>query len=358
MDVTWLACDLKSGLIRGELPLPRGPVRRMLAREETRTWTLPVDDPSCPDDWLEMTVPGFSMLVLCLDDVPVLGWAVTNRVLGTDGVTLSGATLEHCFARRNVATLLDERDEAWVCSFVVWPALEGFGFTSDVTSTGVIGYADYSSDEDLDCLRALNERMRTQDAPEWRITLARTGATIVKTFEIGPRIGQTRPEAVFELDDQGHGNIATYRRSTSYGPDGGATVVRAVGDGSGAARPMTGEYRSTLLDAGWPEWEARPSMVGVDFEAPSVDDEDAELRRLAYMTLVQREHGTETWEITGDDTAPRPGRDFAEGDTVPVLVEPQGKRDPVGGMTVVRVLGWELDPDSERVTLIGWEEQS
>src|SRR5690606_12567064 len=99
---------------------------------------------------------------------------------------------------------------------------------------------------------------------------------------------------------------------------------------------------------------ARPSFPNID--AASVDDEDAELLRLATATLRKRERGSVAWAVTGDDTAPRPGIDFTEGDTVQLVVAPQGKRDPVGGTAAVRVLGWDLQPHSGEVTVIVWEE--
>jgi len=359
MEVTWLACDLKSGQIRGELPLPTQRVRRMIAREETMQWTLPVDDPSCPDDWATMTVPGFSMIVMCLDDVPTLAWAVLGRDIGTDGVTLRGTTLEHCFARRNVATLTGDGYETLLLYLVVLQAAVGFGFTPEWDEESqAIGYIDTNEDEDVSCLAVLQDRVRAKDAPEWRIRIGRSGGRILKAIEIQSRIGQIRPDVVFELDDEGRGNVATYTRATSYGPNEGATVVRAVSDGSGGGRPMSSEHRSVLLDSGWPAWEARPTFPLVDFDASSVADEDAELERLAVATLAQREHGTVTWQITGDANAPKPGVDYAEGDTVTIQIAPQGKRDPYGGTAQMRVLGWDLDPESGQTTLIAWEEPS
>lgn len=354
MDLTWLACDLKSGLILGELPLDADKVRKMIAREETATWQLPVHDLSCPDDWHDITTPGRRMLVLCLDDVPVQGWPITSRNIGSSGVTLGGVTLEHVFARTNVIDMEGEADEVAIIWFVIITALSRFGFDFEYTETGVMGYADYSAAEDQSCLAILNDRAALANAPEWRIALSRDGNRIAKTFEIRPRIGQDRPDAVFELDDRGTGNIASYNRFEDYGPNAGATHVIGVSDGSGAYRPMTHPHISDLVGDGWPEWESRVSFPNV--VADSVDDEDAELERLASNTLKQRERGTTTWSIVGDENAPRPGRDFGEGDTVYVDIAPRGKEDPTGGSTAMRVLGWDLDPRSGRVTLIAWED--
>jgi len=185
-----------------------------------------------------------------------------------------------------------------------------------------------------------------------------TQQAIEKVVQIGPRIGSERPDALFDLDAEGRGCIASYRRLVSYAPGSGATVLSAVSEGSGSSRPTAGPLESELIALGWPRWEARVAFPGI--EAASIDDEDADLARRARAALAAQEAGTTTWQIVGDANAPRPGRDFGVGDTVYLDIAPQGRRDQVGtgGLVLpVRVLGWDLDLNSGRVTLIVWEDR-
>src|SRR5690606_16039773 len=129
----------------------------------------------------------------------------------------------------------------------VAPAATAFGFYVDAVPGGPVGVADYYAEEDMSVLQALRDRLELEGAPEWRIALVRRFSTIQKHIQIRPRIGEVRPNAVFDLDPDGRGSIARYTRTTDYGPDGGATVVTGVSDGSGAARPMTVPQVSPLV---------------------------------------------------------------------------------------------------------------
>lgn len=349
-------CDLLTGELLTELPLEATEVKRIIAREDQQTFTLTPADTACPDDWAQMLAPGHTMLVLTLDDVPTQAWAVIEAPVGKPTVDISAYSLEHTMARTNVPDYDATADESDAAVVLLAPMVDRFGFVLEHEPCGKVSDLTYSNGEDLDLLAVMNGLMAGKGGPEWRIVLrwnaSKTGFT--KVIEIRPRVGSVRPDVVFDLDAQGRGNISEYLRRTSYAAGKGATMLIGTSEGSGDARPMTDPQFSTLIGAGWAVWEERVNFTGLD--ADSVDDEDAELLSRTLETLIIREAGTKTWEITVSDNAPQPGRDYSEGDTVRIEIAPQGKQDPVGGVVDVRMLGWTLNLTDGEATPIMWED--
>lgn len=368
METTWLACNLRRGTIHAELPLSVSRVRSVLASEESASWSVPAADPSCPREWAEMTVPGRDMLVCCFDGRPVQAWAITGSNVGSGGATLRGITLEHCLARVNVATMssgsYSDEHAVWAGLAARMSSTESFGFLARPSSPGahplVLPDVEYDTEEDMSVLEAVRQRSAPDGGYWWRIDLERVGDRITKTLWWDDQTPPRRPDAVFGLDQSGRGNISSYARDVDYGPSAGATRVRGVAPGAGDWRPMTDPLDSTLVTpfetSDWPRWEARVNFDSVN--DPDVANPDAELLRLARAELARRERGLITWQVTGDEAAPRPGLDFDAGDTVYLDIAPQLPVDPVGssGRIPARVAGWELDTLSGAVTLIMWEE--
>lgn len=362
MDVTFLLCDLVTGLVLTELPLdPGGNLKRTICRVEQQSFTLPVLDDATPDDWGLLLVPGRTMVVLVLDSTPANAWVVLEVATGTATVPVNASTLEECLVRTNVPTLdsLGVDDDSLTAAELVADLSPRFGFDIEWTPCGKSGDHIYSELEDRTVLDAVNELMAAEGGPEWHIVLRwvdDTRRAVQKVIEIGPRIGHDRPDAIFDLDADGAGSIDTYQRTSSFAAGKGATMVIGTSEGSGESRPMSAPMVSLLVAAGWPLWEERVNYTGLD--AGTTVDEDTELAARTAKTLAQREVGAVTWAITGAEGAPAPGRDYAEGDTVHLAVAPQGKLDPYGGIAAVRVLGWELDPTSGRSTPTVWDDQS
>ena len=356
--VVFYLCDLVTGQIQAELPLEAQRVRRVIAREESQTFALPTADDACPDDWADLLVPGRSMIVQTLDDQPVQAWVVLDDERGGPVVTIQGSTLEHCLSRTYVPDVDFTGDEAEGAMIVLAPLVPRFGFTLEHTNTGKVSEFFYSTLEDRTLLAVLNDLMAAEDGPEWRVfvrwTDEATKQAFTKVVRVEARVGIDRPDAIFDLDADGRGCVESYRRRRSYTSGKGATLLIGTSEGSGASRPMTDPLYSPLVDAGWPVWEDRVNFSGLG--VGSVGDEDAELLRRTQQTLTQRQAGTTVWQVVGNENAPRPGRDFTEGDTVHIDIAPQGKTDPHGGQVAVRVLGWEMSLASGQVTPILWED--
>lgn len=357
-DLTWLLCDLVTGQVLTELPLVADEtVKCRIASVEQTTFRLPVTDDACPTNWYDLLAFGRVMVVVTVDDHPTQGWFVESGVIGEATVPLTGKTLECCAERTNVPDYdAGADDDAQAAAQLCAPLAAGFGFTITWTPVGRQTGAWYSADEDRSILDALNELMAAPGGPEWRVKLTwadETRRRIVKTIEIGLRIGRRREHAVFGRDAEGEGVVESYTRTHSYAAGKGATVVIGVEDGSGNARPMTAPQISDLIAQGWPRWEERRTFTGIG-EDPTLDP-DTELLDKAAGTLTTREHGGSTWTVVGTDAAPRPGRDYDLGDEITIDIAPDPPIDPVGGRVQVRVIGWELDTLSGQNTPILWE---
>lgn len=360
LDLTWLVCDLVTGQVIAELPLNnQGIVARTIGKEDSQSFELPWAAPDCPDDWELIVTPGKTMIVLTIDHLPVQAWPIIDVEAGGDTIPITCATLEHLAARTNVPDVDAGLDESLYGAAVAAPLISSFGFTFDITANGRISDLYTDALEDRAILDALTTLQAAETAPEWRMFVRWLAGSnqqrIEKVLQIAPRVGSDRPDIVFDLDQHGRGNIASYRRKTSYAAGKGGTRWIGTSEGIGASRPMFGPVDSPVLAQGWPIWNTRVNFTGMP--TASVDDEDTDLARRTIAASIRRQTGTKTWTIVGEQTAPRPGVDFQEGDTVRVDISPQGKRDPTGGTGPFRALGWELDLNSGQVTLIAWDEE-
>jgi hypothetical protein len=372
----WLVCDLVSGDMLDELPLTvSGGITVRVAREDSTTFLLPVADDACPAGWAESVVDGKSMIVLTIDDQPAQGWYVEETKVGSSVVEITAKTLETCLDRTNVPDhepALTE-DLSTSAAIVAGELPARWGFTIQATPSGVnVGDRTWSYEEDRSVLTALNEDIMGADGgPEWRIVLRAVDATnrsFLKVLEIKPRVGQDRPDAVFDLDQYGDGSIASYTRVSSFAKGKGATMLIGTSEGSGESRPMTDPIVSDLIDQGWPIVEERVNFTGL---GQGDEDEDTELDRRTVATIIQRQHGAQTWTITARDIGPQPGVDYELGDTVRVDVAPQSYEtttsigalrtvviDPDGGTSSPRILGWTLDVETLETQPVLWDDDA
>lgn len=360
MIVTWLACDLLTGIVLAELPIAGATkLKRTLSTVEKETVTLPLADPALPLEWADLITQGRTMLAVCLDTYPIQGWVVDVPTYGAADVPIELSTLEACLDETNVpdldATLLDEAE---TIALLMTPVVAGFGFTVAWDPVDRLADREYYESEDLSVLAAANALNERTGGPEWRITLAWADdqhRRLLKRIEIGPRIGEDRTDVIFDRsvgpDGLPHGTVETWTRTVRRS----ATRVRGVSDGSGDDRIMTPPADSPLIGQGWPAWEARVSPTGLG-ATDLAELEEADLVRLRDTRLAQA-GGVTTWTLTTAPGAPVPGRDYTEGDTVYLEVSPttydpygtQGRRLPV------RVRGWELDTILGIATPVLWD---
>lgn len=356
--VAWYLADILTGDMLAELPLdPGGTIKKLIAKVEQNQFTLPVLDDRTPEDWADLLVAGKTMIVLTLDTVPTQAWIVIDHQAGDVTVPITANTLEECLQRTNVPDLDATLDDALALALLLEPVGTNFGFNVTVEPCGKTSDHLYTALEDRKTLDAAVELMAAEGGPEWRIVIDWTDPTrlsFTKTVEIKKQIGVDRSDAVFDLDENAKGCVDSYRRLTSYAEGFGATSLIGTSEGSGSSRPMTEPKESTLLGEGWPRWEERVNFTGLDGD--SVGDEDTELNNRTAAMVPKRERGKTTWFVTGNQFAPRVGTAYGEGDSVHLLIAPQGKLDPLGGTATVRVQGWELDPVSGMGTPQLWDD--
>jgi hypothetical protein len=358
--LTWYVCHVKTGDRLDEFPLTRvGTIERTIGAATTTSAVLPVRDPRCPPNWDTLLDPATAMLVLDDDGVPLVGYVIDRPTAGTPEVGLSLRSLESIPESVNVRTHDfyektdtspgdDEADAAAaLLNDVVVP---GWGFTLAVTKTGKTADHSYAYEEDRSVASALNDLMGAEGGPEWTIRLRwedDTRSRLVKTIQIGPKIGAEMPGTVVE-----NRHIESRTRTVSASGDDLAISVVATSDGSGPSRPMSDPFVDIdALDRGVPPWEARVHTTAVD--------DPAQLERIAEAGLRRRWAGITTFEMvlaSSEKGCPRVGRDFDAGDTVYVESDPVGKHyddkgrvrydDPVSWYGMTRVIGW-------RATIVG-----
>ncbi len=346
-SLTWYVADIVTGLILTELPLT-GPeeITSVVAREDTVTFNLPTADTRCPDDWAELVVPGKSMIVLTVDDRPAQAWVINDVLLGETVVGIPATTLEECLHRTNVPDLETTLDTALAAATLCAALGPRFGIIIEATPTGHEVDVIYSALEDRNLLDTINDLRTSEFGAEWRLVVRWQDETVKQSFskvlEFAPKIGDIKPDVVFDLDSDGGGNVEKYNRSLSNFTQGrGATMLVGVTDGAGTARVMTDPIYSDLVAGGWPVWEERVPFSGL--ASASVQDEDTYLLARTTAQLAQRERGSRPCSVVGSPGAPMPGRDYDHGDTVFVEIAPQGTRDPFGVTGAWRVLGWKLN---------------
>lgn len=347
--VSWRVCDLKSGDVIDELPLRVSDLSKTVSAKTTSTATLDLADPSCPPYWDSLLDGMRTMLVPVVDGHPLGGWILDTAAVGDPTVPFGISSLEACADGvycRDHDFYEGTDDEAFALAALFSDVLvPSFGFTLDVTATGRTADHTYSYYEDRTLASAAAELASAEGGPEWTTRLAWEDGTqrrLIKTIEIGPKVGNEISSIVFE---DKHLQARSRRRSWS----GRAVHVIASGDGAGESRPMSPPaVDQDALDKGIPQWEARVS-------APTVDEND--LPRVAANALARRRFGTQTWEATlasVEAGAPRLGVDFDAGDTVTVDFSARTMDHPhIPGTELV------LDPKSwqGQARVLGWRAQ-
>lgn len=347
LSVTWLGCDLVSGRIIAELPEMRGTVSRVLGAYTSVSLTLPIPHggpgsfsqggQSLAHVWEQATVPGQTMIVPVVNDVPAAAFIVLQRSGGNTSAELALAcvSLEGYLERRYVRdhTLIDV-DEAAVFTALVGDAnIEGLDLIVDAPQTGTRRTRAYIGRDDATVYQRLEELMAVQGGPEWTIDVDWANDTrraITKIARMRKRIGELRLDAVFSTE--GAANVE-YTFTEDYTDGKGANHIVATSSGEGEDRPESAPIDDVLF--GWPRYERR-------FSPSSSIKSLGVLNEHAASELALRRDGARTWELSKPwDAYPRLGIDWKLGDSLPL--ELTGARHPFGVETTVRTIGWELD---------------
>ncbi|MGV9891744.1 hypothetical protein [Streptomyces sp. NPDC003395] len=356
IELTWLACDLRSGRIAEELRTlaPSGALERKLSVSSSAQFDLGLA--KAPSEWEAATDPGRTLLVAVDNLTSQLIWSgitLTRAGGSSTTVQLGAATPEAYFDRRYTGAYSGiGRDQALIMSDLVTGILvDAPPFVVDATPGSAPLVYQLLDGDDRTVLSALQELAGMEGAPEWTVDTvwADTQMTAVQlVFRVRPQIGtqSTNPEAVFDLP----GCVSEYTLTESYEQGKGATIVRAWGDGDGDNRLRSADQVATdLLTAGWCRWE--------DHFTPTSNLSDPnQLNAHAIKALAQQRLGTRTWTVEAiASRAPRLGRDWNLGDSIRVEIN-SSLRHPDGASTVSRAYAWQLDSSADRITPVLVEE--
>ncbi|WP_162830320.1 hypothetical protein [Amycolatopsis palatopharyngis] len=348
-SVTWLGCDLVSGRIIAELPEIQGSVSRVLGTYTSHGLKMPIpiagpgsfswQGQSLAHIWEQATVPGQTMIVPVVNDVPAAAFIVLTRKGGTGAeLQLGTISLEGYLARRYVGdhTWVGQDEASVIAAGLVADAqTEGIDLIVDAPATGTLRERAYQHTDDGTVYQRLTELMDVQGGPEWTIDVDWKDSTrreIAKVFRMRKRIGtpSANPDAVFTTEGSSQ---ATYEHAESYEDGKGANHFRATGSGEGEDRPESSEIDDIL--PGWPRWERR-------FSPSSSIKDVGVLTDHAVANLGRMRDGAKTWEIAARwDAYPRLGLDWRLGDDIGY--ELTGHRHPFGVTGTARAIGWELD---------------
>lgn len=353
MELTWYGCDWPSGRIIAELPgvAVSGTLSRRLGTYTSATLTA--DLSARTPGWVAATQPGRTLLVACLEDVPLWAGIALPRSRGSaPTATTTATTAEAYFDRRYTPDLTITDDLATIAAALlatVQPTVPCLDIVA--TPIGAPATRAYADSDDKTVLANLTEIMSIGGGPEWTIdpmwSTDRTGFRLLA--RIGPRIGSVTPSpmAVFDYP----GPVIAYQQDESYESGKGATIVRATGAGEGATRAVSPTLTSPYIAAGWPVYEYRWS--------PGSDIADlAILTAHATAALTLMQGGASAWSLTSSMAeGPQLGADWSLGDTVRLLVQPgTSPGHPDGADISARAWAWELDAAAETVSPILVEE--
>jgi hypothetical protein len=369
--IRWISCDLVTGRITEELPDLKlsGSISNVLGAINTAQFTLPVPLPAAATgrfNWIGATEPGRSMIV-ALDELDEPFWAgmVTRRRGGTDAtIQLGTSSLEAYLDRRYVSdhTWTGQDDTSVIAAGLLGDADdEGINLVVDAPASGQATDRVYKDKDNKTIFRAMSELSGVIDGPEWTIDLGWEDGdqlVVTKTVRVRPRIGVAapEPEAWFETSSNSvfqtvGSSEARYDYDEDYGDSKGSNHVVAYSSGQGDEQPFSAPARDeTLLAQGWPRYEFR-------FQPSTSITDVATLNSHAQARLAVMRLGGRAWVIDARWSAyPRLNQDWHLGDDIGWNLV--GHRHPDGVVGTGRAIGWDADPENDRVRLILWEPEA
>lgn len=357
MTLSWVATDARTGAVVADLPgLECQTVKRSIGRYESTTASLPL--PNAPENWIDATRPGGSVLVLLSDNVPIWGGMVTQRTRDlTDSVSLSLATVEAYLDRRYVgdvtytATGQNAIVAAIFAAYVTTGARGGLPFRLAYTGAGALRDRAYLRSDRKTVYSALTEISAVLGGPEWTVEWEwqHSPERITPVLYVGDRVGTAvtpglSPAATF----QAPGAVIDAALVEDYSAGKGANSVVAYSSATAGTVPQS--PAQVAVDDGRPTFETdiQPSTSIIDV-AVLTGHAQAALATLASGGAALALQAAVT-------TAPKLGVDWMLGDDVGYKIgglendgTPNGRESvpafPGGVEGVLRAIGWEMSLD-------------
>lgn len=362
-DWRYYSCDYVTGRLNSRLPLiPNGAITRELTGIGTGTFSLPLNDPACPDNWQEFTIPMRHIIVAEMNGKIVWAGPIGARKRdNSDMIDLNCSSVESFFERRYVDWSLGpfvSTDQHLIMLSLVEHAMHTAGLPIVLDDFGASGVkrdrTEYFRFKDQRIFDMMDDLANVSGGPEWTL-LTRWAEDpdyrrVEHVFVLNtPYVGNVTdtPEWVF----QAPGNITEWEIFEDFSDEHYATTVVAGGEGEGSSRLMSTvsvAQDSTALSFGAPFIEHRYST-----QLTTQDSVDA----AAVGMLEQIKRGTVTAKIKlrADEYPLDTG--WALGDTCRLKLKGGGY--PGGYDKLWRIVGWNVDPLSETIEPIlnPWGEQ-
>lgn len=358
MILSWLAIDARTGKVIADLPgLECSSVKRSLGRYESTTATLPL--PNAPENWIDATRPGGSVLVLLSDNVPIWGGMVTQRTRDlTDSVSMSLATVESYLDRRYMgdvtytATGQNAMVAAWFTAYVTTGPLGGLPFRVAYTGAGTLRDRAYLRSDRKTVYSALTELSAVLGGPEWTVEWEHLTSPerYTPVLFVGDRVGTAAtaglsPAATF----QAPGCVTEAVLVEDYSSGKGANAVIAYSSATAGTVPTSAQQTAT--DDGRPTYETdiQPSTSITDISTLTAHAQSALASlsaggsALAMKAVVEDapKLGVE-WMIGDDIGYQLGGLEYSQGN-------PAGRESvpafPGGVQGTMRCIGWEMTLD-------------
>lgn len=356
---TYLATDLLSGRVLGELPLHGVSFDRQLNKASNWQGSGNLDnDMLSNDDMLAATAPGRTSVYVYREDQIVWGGIIWSRTYQSQAKSLQmTAQSFESYAYKRIyrpsTTIKYEKAQCWLIN-ELWRSLQSDQLHSDIG----VRILDPESLPSNDVVRQLTVNpwdmksygeiiddplMNFQDSAEWTIECFEEQGVPQKQLLLGyPRLGIPVEFTPIVIDYPG--NILNYYWSESASQS--ANAVWATGDGDQAALTTGYANNQASLDVGYPLLEAHESHQGVT-KQDTIDDHakkdlvDAAVPRLSKTIQIKADEQPEfgTYPIGSD-----------------AKMQILDTRFPDGFEGTVRVLGWSVTPSSseavEEISLI------
>lgn len=363
MTYTWLATEMKTGIVIADLPcLEVSTIKKTLGKYDTTSATLPL--PAAPENWLRATLHGGSRLI-CLDmsagveeGLPIWGGWVTRRPrnLG-DTLELSLATDEQYLDRRFVGdspytnvgqnTIATDMFENYIAV--------GSNGGLPIRVVNLDGNAgtlrtrtEYTDISDKSIYSVLSELAGVDGGIEWTIGLEwqHDPERITLVAYLGSRVGNQltpglEPNAVFESP----GDVSEAELLEDYSSDNSGNDFMAVSSASADTRPQSDHVIVDDPDRPTFEFRFTPSTSITDVGI---------LNDHARSKAALLGGGLSTLSLkSAVKNAPRLGLDWGIGDDIGYVIGDGVPAFPGGTSGVVRATGWQLDfGDIDTVTPI------
>ncbi len=346
---TYLATDLVSNKILGELPVNGVTLDCQLNKAGNMSAGCRLSDKRIPDDELiARTTPGKAAFWVYRESQIVWGGIILSREYQSNSkaLTLTGQTFECYPARRFPRYVLGKTTQQMTfgqCYAInyLWLQLQGVARGSigvaaaslpvidPVVQLTINGYDLSSSYDDL-----IQSIVSLSSGPDYTITWAEDGQgypqkQLVVATPIGNPVGQTD----LTVDYPGPVVDYVYTENASAGNN----QWWAVGDGDGAAAVVGSAGDANALASGYPLWEGVNSYSGVTAQTTINAHAASDLLSLD-LPLV-----THHVDLEGN-VFPQFGS-YGMGDYV--VVNATDPRFPRGVRFAVRAIGWTIQPPDE-----------